>query len=303
MSNSQDNSVPNASSKRPSVQEQIHYDHLTWPEINEAVALRKMVVLPIGAIQQHGPHLPVDADMLIVTTLALAAAAQRPERVLVAPTLPYSYNLEAMDFPGTVSVAARTFMDLCVSLVKSFAYHGFDHILLLNGFGPNDNLVELVGRQINLETDALCGSTTWPTLLKVDPNFNATWRKSTFPGSTHADELETSLYLAIDEISVRMDQAKDHTPRYQPANLGGNFVFEDHFGGGAVYVPGWMSAHAPEGVMGEPTKASAEKGQRILAEAVTNLVAVYDEFYERPKRPNVSHSTVLSKGPLPLSVS
>ena len=65
---------------RPSVREQIRYDHLTWEEINEATALKKMVVLPIGAIQQHGPHLPVDTDMLIVTTLALAAAERRPER-------------------------------------------------------------------------------------------------------------------------------------------------------------------------------------------------------------------------------
>jgi creatinine amidohydrolase len=213
----------------------------------------------------------VDADLLIVETLALAAAAERPERVLVAPTLPYSYNLESMDFPGTVSVAARTFMDLCVSLVKSFAYHGFDHILLLNGFGPNDNLVELVGRQINLETEALCGSTTWPTLLTVDRGFNATWRESTFPGSTHADELETSLYLAIDEASVWMEKAQDHVPAYQPAGLGANFVFEDHFGGGAIYVPGWTSARSPNGVIGEPSKASAEKGRRILAEATRNL--------------------------------
>ena len=85
---------------RPSVRDQIRYDHLTWEEINEATALKKMVVLPIGAIQQHGPHLPVDTDVLIVTTLALAAAERRPERVLVVPTLPYSYNLEAMDFPA-----------------------------------------------------------------------------------------------------------------------------------------------------------------------------------------------------------
>ena len=299
----QANGKPNAVPKRPSVQEQIRYDHLTWSEINEAAALKKMVVLPIGATQQHGPHLPVDADSLIVTTLALAAAEERRARVLVAPTLPYSYNLEAMDFPGTVSVAARTFMDLCVSLVKSFAYHGFDHILLLNGFGPNDNLVELVGRQINLETDALCASCTWPTLLTVDRAFNATWRDSTFPGSSHADELETSLYLAIDEQSVLMSAATDHIPAYQPANLGANFVFQDHFGGGAVYVPGWTSAHSPNGVLGEPTKATVEKGRRILAEATRNLVAVYDEFYERPKRPTVSHRTVPSIGPLPLGVS
>jgi creatinine amidohydrolase len=288
---------------RPSVQEQIRYDHLTWSEINQAAELKKMVLLPIGAIQQHGPHLPVDTDEVIVTALALAAAEQRRERVLVAPTLPYSYNLESMDFPGTVSVAARTFMDLCVAVVKGFAYHGFDHILLLNGFGPNDNLVELVGRQINLETEALCGSVTWTSLLTVDAGFNATWRESAFPGASHADELETSLYLALDETAVRMELAKDHTPTFQPSNTAANFVYEDHFGGGSIYVPGWVSARSPNGVMGQPTKASVEKGRRIFEEATRNLVAVLDEFYERPKRPTVDHHTVPSLGPLPLEVS
>jgi creatinine amidohydrolase/Fe(II)-dependent formamide hydrolase-like protein len=115
--------------------------------------------------------------------------------------------------------------------------------------------------------------------------------------------LETSLYLAIDEASVLMAEAKDHTPIYQPAKLGHNFVFEDHFGNGAIYVPGWVSARSPNGVLGEPTKATVEKGRRILEEATNNLVAVYDEFYERPKRPSVSHRTVPSMGPLPLSVS
>jgi creatinine amidohydrolase len=287
---------------RPSVQDQIRFDHLTWAEINQAAALKKMVVLPIGAVQQHGPHLPVDTDELIVTALALSAAEQRRARVLVAPAIPYSYSLESMDFPGTVSVAAHTLMDYCVAVVKGFAYHGFDHILLLNGFAPNDNLVELVGRQINLETDALCGSVTWTTLLRIDPAFNPTWRESAFPGASHADELETSLYLAIDAAAVAMDRAEDCVATQQP-DAQAQFVYEDHFGAGAIYVPRWSSERSPNGVMGEPTKASADKGRRIFEEAVRNLVAVIDEFYERPKRPRVDHHTVSLLGALPLGVS
>jgi creatinine amidohydrolase len=140
-------------------------------------------------------------------------------------------------------------------------------------------------------------------LLTVDRSFNSTWRESAFPGATHADELETSLYLAIDERSVLMEQAKDQKPVYQPANVKGNFVYEDHFGNGAIFVPAWTSARSSSGVVGEPTKASAEKGRRILEEATRNLVAVYDEFYERPKRPRENHRTVPSMGPLPLEVS
>ena len=284
---------------QPSVAEQYRYDHLTWSEINEAVALKKVIVLPIGSIQQHGPHLPVDTDELIITSLALAAGQRQPEKILVAPTIPYSYCLEAMDFPGTVSVASKTFMNFCVAVVKGFAYHGFDHILLLNGFPPNDNLIELVGRQINLETEALCASTTWTSLLMINPDFNKNWRETDFPGSAHADEFETSVYLALDAISVDMSKAIDEFPSDGPAP----FVFEDHFGGGSVYQPTWTSVRSTSGVMGQPTKASVEKGKRIFEEAARQLVDVIVEFQERPKRPRVEHHTQPHLGPLPLGIS
>lgn len=288
---------------KPTVKEQYRFDHLTWEEINQAVALKKVVVLPIGAIQQHGPHLPVDTDEMIVTSLALAAGQRAPGKILVAPTIPYSYNLESMDFPGTVSVASKTFMNFCVSVVKGFAYHGFDHILLLNGFPPNDNLIELVGRQINMETNALCGSVTWTNLLTVDPEFNNTWRESGFPGSAHADELETSVYLALDAAAVDMSKAVDETPAQQPPGGPAAFVFQDNFGNGPVSVPNWASVHSTSGVMGRPTKASAEKGKRIFDEAVRQFIEVITEFQNRPKRAQVDHHAAPSQGPLPLGVS
>jgi creatinine amidohydrolase len=285
---------------RPSIQEQYRYDHLTWPEIDQAAALKKLIILPIAAIQQHGPHLPVDADELIVTSLALEAGRRRPDGILVAPTVSYSYCREAMDFPGTVSVAANTFMNYCVAVVKGFAYHGFDHILLLNSFPANDNLVEFVGRQINLETQSLCASITWTRLLKIDPDFNASWRETPYPGDSHAGELETSLYLALDPGSVDIDHVADYLPPPEPIE---RFAFDDAFGAGAVYLPGWASARSPNGVRGLPSKASAEKGRRIFEEAVGQLLAVLAEFRERPKRPTIDHHTAEPLGPLPLGVS
>jgi creatinine amidohydrolase len=285
---------------RPNVLEQYRYDHLTWPEIDEAAALKKTIVLPIAAIQQQGPHLPVDADELIVTTLALEAGRRRASDILVAPTISYSYCREAMDFPGTVSVAAKTFMDYCVAVVKGFAYHGFDHILLLNGFPANDNMVEFVGRQINLETQSLCASLTWTRLLTIDPSFNASWRETLYPSASHAGELETSLYLALDPSSVDLEHVADYLPPAEPIE---RFTFEDAFGAGAVYLPGWASARSSNGVRGQPSKASAEKGRLIFEAAVDQLLAVLAEFRERPKRPTVDHHTVAPLGALPLAVS
>src|SRR4029450_9049138 len=168
-----------------------------------------------------------------------------------------------MDFPGTVSVASKTFMDYCVAVVKGFAYHGFEHILLLNSVASNDNLVEFIGRQINLETQALCASLTWTRLLKIDPAFNASWRESPSPGASHAGELETSLYLALDPSSVDLQKIADYQPPPEPMQ---RFTFDDALGAGAVYLPGWISARSPNGVRGQPSKASAEKGRLIFEE-------------------------------------
>jgi len=119
-------------------------------------------------------------------------------------------------------------------------------------------------------------------------------------GMNHACEFETSLYLALDPSSVDLDHVADYVPPPEPIE---RFTFEDAFGAGAVYLPGWASARSPNGVRGQPSKASAEKGRLIFEEAVNQLLAVLAEFRERPKRPQVDHHTVAPLGALPLAVS
>src|SRR5438477_12752338 len=80
------------------------YEKLTWPEINDAVKKKLPVVVPIGSIEQHGPHLPLDVDMLEVTAVAHAAARLIPRQVLVLPTQVNGYTGHVMDFPGTINI-------------------------------------------------------------------------------------------------------------------------------------------------------------------------------------------------------
>src|SRR4051794_19083297 len=84
------------------------YEKLTWPEVNDAVRKRLPVVVPIGSIEQHGPHLPLDVDMLEVTTVAQAAARLIPNDVLVLPTQVNGYTGHVMDFPGTINIHFET---------------------------------------------------------------------------------------------------------------------------------------------------------------------------------------------------
>jgi len=107
------------------------YEKLTWPEINDSVELGKLCILPVGAIEQHGPHLPLDMDVLAPTEMARAVGRAMPEKMLVLPTVPYGYTAHVMDFPGTINVDFEHFIHQVLDITKSLAYHGFKKIILL----------------------------------------------------------------------------------------------------------------------------------------------------------------------------
>lgn len=176
--------------------EEYCYEKLTWPEINDAIDLGKVCIVPCGAVEQHGPHLPLDVDLVCPTAIALGAGREVPESILVLPTVSYGYTGHVMDFPGTINTDFEHFMHQVLDITKSLAYHGFKKIILLNGHGSNMPNLDLVARRTNLETDAECILAAWWNLLTVDKEFLPRWRQSRFPGGcAHACELETSLYL------------------------------------------------------------------------------------------------------------
>ena len=182
------------------------YEKLTWPEINDAVDLGKVCVVPCGAVEQHGPHLPLDVDLVCPGGVARGAGQAIPDKMLVLPIVAYGYTGHVMDFPGTINNDFEHFMHHVLDITKSLAYHGFKKIILLNGHGSNMPNLDLVARRTNLETDAECICCAWWNLLAVDKTFMPRWRQSKFPGGcAHACELETSMYLYLDGDNVRKD--------------------------------------------------------------------------------------------------
>jgi creatinine amidohydrolase len=276
-----------------SVEQQILYAGLTWPEVNEAIALEKVILLPVGSTEQHGPHLPLDVDTFLAESVCMEAARRSPTNILVAPTIPYGFNVHAMDFPGTVHVSYDFFIDYCTSVCKSFAYHGFKRIMLVDGHGSNEHLLEFVARRTILETDALVSSFMWWNLLRTNPNFIATFRESVFPGGcAHACEVETSMYMHLKGEHVRKDKIEDHIAWYNEDGVG-SFHYTDAFGAGPVALVEYTSTYTPNGVMGQPSLASAEKGKVIFEETVTQLVNFVGQFQRRPSPPRVDHHTKL----------
>ncbi len=274
------------------------YEKLTWPEINDAIDLGKVCIVPCGAVEQHGPHLPLDVDLVCPTGIAKGAGQLAPEKMLVLPIVAYGYTGHVMDFPGTINSDYQNFMNHVLDITRSLAYHGFKKIILLNGHGSNMPNLNLVARRTNLETDAECILAAWWELLSVDKEFMTNWRESKFPGGcAHACELETSLYLYLDEDNVRKDKIKNGTISFNEENSPFNYV--DLMCQGPATIVSWTSSYSDTGVLGEAELATVEKGKAAYDEAVKQLVQLVTWFKDRPKDQRKSHHRNPPTMPMP----
>jgi creatinine amidohydrolase len=110
-------------------------------------------------LEDHGPHLPLDADSRIATEICRRTAEQLPDEVVLLPTLVHGYTPHHMDFPGPITIGWKTFVDYAVDVGRSLAYHGFKRILFLNGHGSNIPLIDMASRLVGLEhPDVLCAA-------------------------------------------------------------------------------------------------------------------------------------------------
>ncbi len=276
------------------------YERLTWPEINTAVAEQRVIIVPVGSVEQHGYHLPLDVDLRLATAVCHGAGQALAGEALVMPAASFGYCHHVMDFPGTMNIEPTTFVKYLLDITRSLAYHGFKRIILVNGHGSNHPLVEQVGRQTNLQTDALCCTFSWWNLIAE--YWNAELRDSVIPGGcAHACELETAMYMHIAPEDVRMDRIVGAPPsflndipdskKWQSVDLTGP--------NGPGTIVEWTSTYAPTGSFGEPEKATAEKGRLVYERAVSDLVGLTRWFRNRPTPPRVDHHATPPTFPLP----
>lgn len=249
--------------------EEYRYNRLTWPEVNAAVGAAKVVLLPTGSTEQHGPHLPLDTDVFLAESVCLEVGRRIPDRVLVLPSISYGLNQHHIDFPGTIHIEPETFIAFGLDITKSLAYHGFQKIILVNGHGSNQPLIDLVARKTVLQTRSLCAAVTYLSLAREA--FEAVRETETI---AHADEMETSLYLHLAPERVQMAKAvadDDVKGKYLSSDSTTNVRFNDYWGR-------WTRT----GVHGDPRPATAEKGRIIFEAAVTALSELVDEWRAWP---------------------
>ncbi len=249
------------------------YDHHTWPELRDLVEKQPVVVLPVGSTEDHGHHLPLDVDTFVVSCLCEAAAKLIPDEVLILPKLPYGFEDHHMDFPGTITIRDNHLLDFVVDITTSVAHHGFRKILIVNGHGSNAPILELAARRTVVETEAHCGFLNGGVGASVEEIGES-------DVMSHADEIETSVYLHLNESAVQLEKAVPEvkapvTKFYWRGWVRGK-------GSAPLKMMDHWSRISETGVIGDPTVATAEKGERFFREAATGLAELIQEYRAIP---------------------
>jgi len=252
----------------------VRWEQATGPELHAVALAGGMVIMPMGAIEQHGPHLAVSTDSMTAEYLALAAAeiAKVSIPLVLAPTMRYGYSEDHLGFAGTLSLPARVLEDVLTEVAISALRNGFHRLLFLNGHGSNDRLLYYVVRRVRERSQSACalaGVTYW----KLATRDLSDLRQSDSGGMGHACELETSLMLHFMPDCVHMDRAVREVPipysRYR-----GN----DLLASGAVVTPERFIEHTGSGVAGDPLLATAAQGARFAAAIALRLAEFIEEF-------------------------
>jgi creatinine amidohydrolase len=266
--------------------DKIFYADLTWPEVKQVVAEKRVSLLPVGSTEQHGPHLPLKVDSLCPTAICVKAAERIPQDVIVMPTVYYGFQEHALSFPGTISISEQNYIGFIFDICRSLIHHGFHKIVIVNGHGSNMPYLDVASRRVNNTFhEAYCCVIAWWDLIFRGPYKEemVKLRESEFPGGmAHACELETSLMLKLAPDLVRMEKAMKSIARHD------RFIFTDlmlggRMGDGPVVFAGitGRGGYPPQGIAGDPTVATKEKGEKWLEAAVQTLVEFIKEWKER----------------------
>lgn len=230
------------------------------------LSARTIAVLPLGAHEYHGPHLPLETDTIIARAVAARLRPALPDDldVIFLETEPVGYSPEHLDRPGTRSLAFDEAVGRWLAIAGDLADSGIRKLVLLNAHGGNAPLMTIVATEARLRFGMLCVATSW-TRFGLPEDVISPEAKAL---DIHGGDIETSVMLAIAPDKIDMAKAQDF-PSLQ-GRLAKDFRHLRAYGPHAF---GWMMSDLnPDGAAGNAAAASREKGEALLAHAVAGLV-------------------------------
>jgi creatinine amidohydrolase len=244
---------------------------MTWQDIADAETARWIAVLPLAAVEQHGPHLPLGVDTFIAESYLAWVGDMLPEDLPVTflPVQRVGISAEHLAFPGTLTISANTAIAAWTELGDSLARAGVRKLVLVTSHGGNVAAMELVARDLRTRLGMLAVTVGWHRFGYPDGTFSGDEKKH----GIHGGDIETSLMLAARPDTVRMDKAPHAVPE--------TVAMAKEFKWLGAYRPagfGWMTQDLhPGGALGNATLATGEKGQAALAQGAKAFVELLRE--------------------------
>ncbi len=253
----------------PGVAGGMYIGDATWPEVGEYLAEGTPALVPLGSTEQHGPHLPLSTDHVIAEGLARAAADRAEPPCICTPTVTIGVSPHHRQFHGTMSVDADAFRDYVESLSRSLADQGIDRIVYVNAHGGNVEPLREVGRRLHDDGTAYAIEWMWNESIPelVDELFAQ--------NGPHAGPKETAMVwhladlIRTDELAAARDGGCPDLTEVRTERHGARLFYD-------------AIENSDNGAFGDPTDATAEKGERLFEAACGQLVELCEWLADQP---------------------
>ncbi len=252
------------------------WQDMTTEEFSKLDAARVIAVLPVGAIEQHGPHLPVSTDACINQGVLDRALAQMPDDlpVTILPMLPVGKSNEHLAFAGTLTLSAETLIRLWTEVGECVARAGIRKLVLFNSHGGQPQIMDVVARDLRVRHAMMVVAYSWYAGGLPSGLFD----EAEVRHGIHAGAIETSMMLHLRPDLVQMDLATDFRPLM--SELAGDYRHLSPTGAGKL---AWMAQDLhPSGACGDATDADAERGRTLIEHAAQALITLLREIDRYP---------------------
>ena len=260
-----------------------YWANLTTRDFAQLDPARTIAVLPVAATEQHGPHLPVSVDTVLVDGVVAACLPHLPDdvSVLFLPTQAVGFSPEHGRFPGTLTLKSETLIRLWTDIGESVAATGIKKLVLFNSHGGQVSVMDIVARDLRARLNLLVYSVSWfnlPLLDEQGNDFHALFSAEEHRFGIHAGEIETSMMLALDGAHVNMAQARNFASTSQQRSKAYPLL-----GNGKSAKLGWqMQDYNPAGAVGNASAATADKGRAVVNAAGRSLAKLLVELDQLP---------------------
>ncbi len=242
------------------------WTEMTWADFQAANMAQTIAVLPVAAIEQHGPHLPVGVDTFIMEGYLRGTLARLPAGlpVLFLPVQAIGKSNEHLEFPGTLNLSAETAIRAWTEIGESVFRAGCRKLVIVNSHGGNVPIIDIVARELRVRLGMLVVAASWHRFGYPDGLFSARERTH----GIHAGDAETSLMLAFRPDTVKPEEARDFVPA--------SVAMEEDFTWLRATQPigmGWMSQDlSPSGAMGNAANGTKAKGEACADYGATAFI-------------------------------